>query len=445
MIIEAEKRPWKLSFAWMATCSLLFVVVYGGCNWITSRRTDVGMCFFGWEHHIPFIPLMIIPYWSLDFFFFGSFFMSRDRVEIHTVAKRICFVILVAGACFLLFPLRIGFPRPEVHGVIGTMFNALRGFDQPYNLAPSLHIALRTILWPVYVPRTKGLVNFSVRTWFLLIGISTLFTYQHQVIDVVTGWILAVVCLYLVPGTITPVPSKPEHKNLRVGAYHALGFLVTLVLALVLWPWGSLLLWPTVSFGIVAAGYFEFGPKVFRKSGGRLSFSTRLLLLPCLLGQHLSLLYYRCQCRAWDQVIPGLWIGCQLSTREAADARSKGVTAVLDLTAEFSEASPFLNSTYLNLPILDLTAPTSDQLREGVEFIRNQTSGGTVYVHCKIGYSRTAAVVGAYLMATGHASTVEEAVGLLRKARPSIVVRPEAWDALQAFRQSLIDSSTLAR
>jgi protein-tyrosine phosphatase len=433
MTAEAEGRPWKLAFFWMAACSLLFVVVYGGCNWITSRRSDVGSWFFDWERHIPFVPLTIIPYWSIDFVFVGSFFICRDRSEIHVLARRIALAILVAGTCFLLFPLRIGFPRPQVNGVLGTMFNALRGFDQPYNLAPSLHIALRTILWPVYVPRTKGLANLGMRVWFLMIGVSSLLTYQHQAIDVATGWVLAVLCLYLVPDAMAPIPPKPELKNLRVGSYYFLGFIATLVLAIGLWPWGSLLLWPAAALALVAAAYFEFGARVFRKSGGRLPFSTRLLLLPYLVGQHLSLLHYRRRCRARDQVVPGVWIGCKLHNRESAEARRQGVTAVLDLGAEFSEASPFLDATYLNLPILDLTAPTTNQLHEAVAFIQEQAAKGTVYVHCKLGYSRTAAVVGAYLMASGRANTAEEVVDMLRKARPTMVVRPEAWQALRGF------------
>jgi protein-tyrosine phosphatase len=54
--------------------------------------------------------------------------------------------------------------------------------------------------------------------------------------------------------------------------------------------------------------------------------------------------------------------------------------------------------------ILDLTAANSDQLREGVEFISQRAQTGIVCVHCKVGYSRSAVVVGAYLLASGQAS-----------------------------------------
>src|SRR5439155_17411517 len=129
-------------------------------------------------------------------------------------------------------------------------------------------------------------------------------------------------------------------------------------------------------------------------------------------------------------------IGRALTALEAAAAVRDGVTAVLDLTAEFSESAPFRATTYRNLPVLDLTAPTPDQLHEAVAFLAEEAAKGTVYLHCKIGYSRSAAVAGAYLLAGREAATVEEAVARLRKVRPSIVIRPEVMEALRAFARS---------
>ena len=136
--------------------------------------------------------------------------------------------------------------------------------------------------------------------------------------------------------------------------------------------------------------------------------------LPLLAGQALSLLYYRRQCRAWDTVAPGLLIGRKLSDAEAAEAVRQGVTAVLDLTAEFSESTPFLTTHYHNLPVLDLTAPTLDQLREAASFITEHCHKGVVYVHCKIGYSRSAAGV--------HDSNSPNSVIGVRSLRESVFV-----------------------
>ena len=113
---------------------------------------------------------------------------------------------------------------------------------------------------------------------------------------------------------------------------------------------------------------------------------------------------------------PGVLIGRMLTRRGGGRGRPAGRDG---RAGPDRRSSPrrrrSWRSTYRNLPILDLTAPTQDQLREAVAFIAEESAQGTVYVHCKIGYSRSAAVVGAYLLASGQAATVEEAIALLRQ------------------------------
>ncbi len=437
-------RPWKRAWLWMIVCSLLFEIVYNGCNWITSQRHDVGSWYFDWEFKIPFIPAMIVPYWTLNLFFVGSFFVCSSLPELRVLRNRLIAAIAIAGTCFLVFPLKLAFPRPEVTGFFGLLFAALRSFDQPYNLSPSLHIALRTVVYPVYIPRVAGLASVGLRIWFLLIGISTIFTYQHQVIDVCTGWILAITCLHLFAEQDPAIDRTRRLRNARVGAYYAAGACVVLALAWAAWPWGCMLLWPGCALALVSAGYLWLGSSVYRKFHGQLPFSTRLLLGPVLIVHWLSLCYYRRQCRPWDEVVPGLLIGRRLNAREAAGAVEQGVTAVLDLTSEFSEPAPFRSMSYRSLPLLDLTAPTTGQLQDAVAFVREEIARGKVYVHCKAGYSRSAAAVGAYLLQYGYAADVDEVLTMLRRVRPSIVVRPEARQAICDYQAFVSERRRLA-
>ena len=113
------------------------------------------------------------------------------------------------------------------------------------------------------------------------------------------------------------------------------------------------------------------------------------------------------------------------------------MTAVLDLTSEFSAEPSLRQLDYLNLPVLDLTRPSPAQMRAAADFISRRGERGTVLVHCKIGYSRSAAAVGAYLLASNQSATVEEVVAQIRRARPTIVIRPEAQAALKAFLAEL--------
>lgn len=172
---------------------------------------------------------------------------------------------------------------------------------------------------------------------------------------------------------------------------------------------------------------------MYVKSGGKVARLNELFMAPVIFGQWLSWKYYAEKSDIWNELSPRIWIGRRLSHQECALAVGRGVTAVLDLTAEFSEADPFLAVDYLNLPVLDLTAPSPEQLVEAALFIHERAEKGTVYVHCKVGYSRTAAAVGAYLLRYGGARDVDEVVAKLQKARPGIVVRPEIREALRRF------------
>ena len=168
-----------------------------------------------------------------------------------------------------------------------------------------------------------------------------------------------------------------------------------------------------------------------------------MVLAPCLLGHRISFLYYRQQCRPWDQVTPEVWIGGVLSQQETVTVLRLGVTAVLDLTAEFSASERFRTLVYRSIPLLDLTAPSQDQLRVMAEFIDQESRKGIIYVHCKIGYSRSAAAVGAYLLRSGRAGNVAQAMAILREARPGMVVRPEVISALSSFANAMQASSGL--
>lgn len=413
-----------------ALLSVLFLAVYGFTNWFTTQRSDVGVWYFDWELAIPLLPLMIVPYMSIDLFFIAAPFLCDDTAELKTLAKRITFAILVAGTFFLLMPLKLGFERGPIDGWLGAIFDGFRGMDAPHNLFPSLHITLRFILAEIYARHTRGLVRVAILVWFSLIGFSTVLTHQHHLVDIAGGAVLAGFAFYL-------FRDRPESTatagNRRVGVYYLAGAVAVLVAAIFAWPLGAFFLWPAAALGLVSAGYFGAGPGIYRKTDGRLPLSTRFVFAPVLLGQWLSLLHYRRHCRAWDEAAPGVLIGRKLSDAEAGEAVAQGVTAVLDLTAEFAQADAFLAVTYRNVQVQDLTAPTLEQMREAAAFIAQEAARGKVYVHCKIGYSRSAAMVGAYLIASGVAGSVEEALTLLRQARPSIIIRREAVDALHAF------------
>ncbi len=199
--------------------SVLFLLVYGGCNLITSYRHDVASFYFPFERHIPFVPLMFIPYMSIDLFYMAVFFVCRDDEQRRTLARRLVLEIFLAAICFLLFPMRFAFGRPAVSGLLGWGFNIFRAMDLPYNQFPSLHIAQLCVIAPVFLARAGPKVKVFLWTWFSLIAMSTVLTYQHNILDCVGGFVLAAICVHLVPSTpaaVAPAPGIQRANNRRL-------------------------------------------------------------------------------------------------------------------------------------------------------------------------------------------------------------------------------------
>ena len=195
--------------------SILFLIVYGGCNWITSQRANVGRFYFEWERRIPFVPFFILPYMSIDLFFVAAPFLCRSERELSIFTKRIAVAIMVAGICFLLFPLRFAFPRPHADGWLGAIFDWFREMDAPYNLLPSLHAALMLILLDLYLRHTRGPIRVAIIIWFVLIALSPVLTYQHHLIDIAGGFVLAAFCflIFREPDLSSPRMETPSNNR----------------------------------------------------------------------------------------------------------------------------------------------------------------------------------------------------------------------------------------
>ncbi|HTL27749.1 MAG TPA: phosphatase PAP2/dual specificity phosphatase family protein [Tepidisphaeraceae bacterium] len=428
---------------WAVLCSGYFMMVYGWCNNFTHQRFLAGekipSFYFEWEKKIPLIPIFIIPYMSIDLFFFASAFLCTDLGELRTHGKRLLLAITFAAVCFIVFPLRYGFSRPEVPGMFGPIFHFLHGFDKPYNLAPSLHIALRSLLWIVYVRHTRGVLRWSSRVWFLLIGLSTLFVFQHHVIDLVTGQLLAMLCFYAIPDATDPEEAQlfqQKPTNRRVAATYLSVLLGILVGGVFMRRWGWIMIWPGFAMAMVSLAYLGWGVQVFHKRHGRVPITTRVLLGPYYIGAALLWLWFRSR-EPWQEVAPNVLIGRWVDRAETQRLLEQGVSAVLDLSAEYPTPRGLLHLPYLNIQILDMTPPTVEQLQSATAFITRHVTSGKVFVYCAMGYTRSATVAAAYLLSSDAALTVDEALASIRRVRPGIVIRRANLNALENFADAL--------
>lgn len=422
------QHPWKRAAGWLALLGPLFYASYGFANGWAASRAVVPTLAFDWERALPFWQWTIFPYWTINFFYALSVFLAHDKHTLDRHAARLLTATGLAVICFLIWPLRFSFGLPEVSGAPAFLFNALRGFDQPFNQAPSLHIALAVILWDWYRRLLQARwAHIVLHVWAFAICASVLTTWQHHFIDIPTGALLGLVCVWLWP--LERVASLPQGWRLardaqrwKLAGVYVTGALVFLAVALTAGGMALWLAWPAASLVGVALNYAGFGARGFQMdSRGRMRWAARWLFAPYRLGAAVNAWLWTRRLPASVEVLPGVRLG-RIPTQ--AEWEAAGQPRLVSLSAELQ--LPVVQGTRC-LPLLDLVVPTPAKLRRAASLIESQRrSGGTVWVCCALGFSRSAASVISWLRLHGGAATLARAEARVRQARPQIALGT-AW------------------
>ena len=428
----AAPAPWRRGLGWLLLLGPFFFLSYGFANWLAAERDITATLVFGWERHIPFLPWTIVPYWSIDLLYGLALLTARSVPAADRLALRLGTAQVIAVACFLLFPLRFSFQRPQTEGLFGALFDLLAGFDRPYNQAPSLHMALLAILWQHYAGLVPGAGRPPLHGGFGLIGVSVLTTWQHHFIDLPTGLLLGLFCLWLWPehaaSPLAGARLAADATRRRLALAYLSGAGLLAALALALGGAGLWLFWASAAGVLVAACYAGIGPAGLQKRRGRHALPAALLLAPYLAGAWLNARLWTWGRRPPSRVEDDVWLGPLPNVDEMARG---GFSGLLDLTAEL--AAPRGPWHYVNLPWLDLAAPTPAQLDEAARHIEALRRHGPLLVCCALGRGRSAAAVAAWLMATGRAADASAALARLHALRPGLALGPSHRRALAAL------------
>ena len=458
------KPAFKASLLKLALIGALFYTSYGLSNHYAASLAYVPEVAFAWERNIPFWEWTILPYWSLNLMYAAAFFLCRNACEQNRYVARLVSAQIIATTCFMLFPLHFGWPKPPTDGLWGWLFDSLVAFDLPYNQAPSLHIALSIIVGAFYWTRFPK-IRLPILLWQSLIALSVLTTYQHHFIDMPTGALLGWLVLWAIPqhgvspfrrpfGTQgrlktseasfceaktnavsfakTSEASFREAKTSPATRSREIKIAMLYLAGAVLWALPSLfggawlwMLWVSVSLSVVAFAYLTGNAAVFQKQAdGRLSAAATVLLLPYLAGVRLNMVYWLRGKAKTARVRDDVLIG-------SVSAISDGLPAVLDVCAEYPR--PRYRGTYRVLPLLDMVAPSENDLMQAaslLEALRRQH--GKVLTCCALGYGRSAAVVLTWLLVYGGCRDLAQATAELKQARPQMVLPPETAKAVEA-------------
>lgn len=448
-----QTGTWKWGMLCLVFLAPFFFLTYGFANQYAAGLDEVRFIVFDWETHIPLWPWTIVPYWSIDLFYGLSLLLCWNLFELKQHVLRLLSAQIISIACFLLFPLKFTFERPELSGFFGIWFDVLMGFDKPFNQAPSLHIVLLVILWDFYRRHVSDQFKYVVDLWSLLIGISVLTTWQHHFIDIPTGILVGALCLWLFPVEVqSPFSKDLTHrltpKHLKLGAYYLTATAILCVTAIIFESAFLWLLYPVCSLLMVSLAYFFTRAHFFQKlSNGKLSAGAKIILAPYLMLAWLN-------SRLWTHKHPEdsriITIdGCQIYLgRIPTSADLIHYQAIFDCCAELprptlkAKQQQIIAQQYYSLDLIPLQAnqlaqavENFDQLFSALDSNNAQTS--KILIFCALGYSRSSAILCAWLVKNAYVDTMPNAISLVQQARPWIILKDVQIQQLNLYMLKL--------
>lgn len=188
-VAQALQRPYPVTIPMVLLVSLV------PCYLIIAGRAGTGAVHapaLALDRLLPLVPAWAVVYGALyGFLILLPVFVIQQEDLIRRTVWAYLAVWSTAYVGFLLYPTVA--PRPE--SVTGDGFAAwglrfLYDADPPYNCFPSLHVA-HSFVSALACSRVHRTLGAIATTFAALVALSTLFTKQHYVIDLVGGIALA--------------------------------------------------------------------------------------------------------------------------------------------------------------------------------------------------------------------------------------------------------------
>ena len=178
-------------FAWM--------IMYFFVNRLpvqAERRLDLGTAL---DRSTPFLPQFIPVYFSTYPFVLLPFFIVHDERLFYIMLTSFAAISVCATAIHALVPSKIErVEQQDASTPSGWMLGLFQKTCKPHGNFPSMHVGLSV---PVVVATflvAGPLIGSLTLFWTVLIALSTLFTKQHYILDVLAGFLGGCVILALV-------------------------------------------------------------------------------------------------------------------------------------------------------------------------------------------------------------------------------------------------------
>ncbi|OGF61431.1 MAG: hypothetical protein A2Y62_12050 [Candidatus Fischerbacteria bacterium RBG_13_37_8] len=175
---------------------LFFAIMHSVMNCIAKKRNVTRCLKNAIDDKLPFVPQLVYFYFFTYVFNTVCLFIiiyDQPMKEFLTVIKILITLIISGSIFYVIFPAMIIKPRIEKPEGISLKLVALHNNGiLPYNSFPSLHVAFSVITVLLAFHLNSSLRYLYLVLLFLIAG-SALLTKQHYIIDVIAGFILAII------------------------------------------------------------------------------------------------------------------------------------------------------------------------------------------------------------------------------------------------------------
>ena len=191
---------------------LAVLSLYLAINRLMSWQGDGTTVEIWLDRYVPFWPIWGVPY-VLSIIWWGvaalwAYLKMEDSLYVAFITGWIS-ACLIGYAIFIFYPNYMVRPQVTGTGWAEELIRFIYANDRTYNAFPSQHLwdtVIITLIWSRWKPKWRWLL-WSLT---LIVAMSTLFTGQHWIMDVIGGTLLAVGGYFIGLTVATRLTSIPQ-------------------------------------------------------------------------------------------------------------------------------------------------------------------------------------------------------------------------------------------
>jgi membrane-associated phospholipid phosphatase len=150
------------------------------------RRINLGTQI---DRKTPYLPLFALVYFSTYPFVILPFLILSDARQFYWMVVSFASISIISSLIHAIIPSKIERVEQEnANGITGWLLDMFQRTCKPYGNFPSMHVGLSVpVVAASYM--AGGVIAGTISLiWAVLIALSTLYTKQHYVLDVLAGF-----------------------------------------------------------------------------------------------------------------------------------------------------------------------------------------------------------------------------------------------------------------